>query len=206
MDKTPPKRNEEQRSNGPIVRFIGRNRITDGYMFRTLLVLMPYVVVYQLIFGRRARKSWNDTFFQFFRIGVPPSVPDRFELTEELTKCRFVCISDTHMLHDQLEVPDGDVLIHTGDFTCHGSLEEVQAFADWMKSLPHAIKVIVPGNHDMILDEKYYDQYWSDWSHEKQDYALAKKCLENIPNAHLLLDSGCCIHGLNLWGSPVGIR
>lgn len=29
---------------------------------------------------------------------------------------RFVCISDTHT-RDQFNVPDGDVLLHAGDFT-----------------------------------------------------------------------------------------
>ena len=30
---------------------------------------------------------------------------------------RIVCISDTHELHRELSVPDGDLLIHSGDFT-----------------------------------------------------------------------------------------
>jgi predicted phosphodiesterase len=34
---------------------------------------------------------------------------------------RLVLISDTHMVHDTLDIPAGDVLIHAGDFTCHGS-------------------------------------------------------------------------------------
>ena len=28
---------------------------------------------------------------------------------------KFVCISDTHMMHDRVPIPDGDVLIHQDD-------------------------------------------------------------------------------------------
>jgi hypothetical protein len=41
---------------------------------------------------------------------------------------RFVCISDTHTKLEQfknLEIPDGDVLIHAGDFTMQGMPDEV---------------------------------------------------------------------------------
>ena len=30
---------------------------------------------------------------------------------------RIVCISDTHEFHDELVLPQGDLLIHAGDFT-----------------------------------------------------------------------------------------
>ena len=33
---------------------------------------------------------------------------------------RFVLISDMHTMHRRLQVPDGDVLIHAGDFTLYG--------------------------------------------------------------------------------------
>merc|ERR1719469_711405 len=39
---------------------------------------------------------------------------------------RFVCFSDTHGLHDQIakeHCPEGDVLLHAGDFTNTGELE-----------------------------------------------------------------------------------
>lgn len=34
---------------------------------------------------------------------------------------KIVCISDTHEKHKQLDLPDGDVLIHAGDFTWVGN-------------------------------------------------------------------------------------
>ena len=35
-------------------------------------------------------------------------------------------VSDTHNMHDRCEVPEGDVLIHCGDFTNKGTLKEMQ--------------------------------------------------------------------------------
>ena len=65
---------------------------------------------------------------------------------------RYVCLSDTHGQHDQLvgpfAVPDGDVLVHAGDFTARDGLGEHVRFLDWLASLSHPLKVLVAGNHD----------------------------------------------------------
>ena len=34
---------------------------------------------------------------------------------------KLICISDTHGDHSEVQVPDGDVLLHAGDITGHGS-------------------------------------------------------------------------------------
>ncbi|PGG97610.1 hypothetical protein GX51_07242 [Blastomyces parvus] len=65
---------------------------------------------------------------------------------------RVVCISDTHD-HPLPSVPDGDLLIHAGDLTNSGTRADIQAAVDWLKTLPHAEKVVVAGNHDGWLDE-----------------------------------------------------
>jgi len=44
-----------------------------------------------------------------------------------------VCISDTHGLTDNLKLPEGDVLIHAGDFTNVGSPDDVEKFNDYLK-------------------------------------------------------------------------
>lgn len=40
---------------------------------------------------------------------------------------RVVCISDTHSQHNSMTnaIPDGDVLVHAGDFTNTGDPDEV---------------------------------------------------------------------------------
>lgn len=54
--------------------------------------------------------------------------------TVEPDKVRFVCMSDTHSLIRNLiiDVPDGDVFIHAGDFTKCGQKEEVIQFNNWL--------------------------------------------------------------------------
>lgn len=69
---------------------------------------------------------------------------------------RIVCISDTHNLHNEITVPDGDILIHSGDATNYGTIEEVTVFAHWFSNLPHKHKIFVAGNHDWL----YQRQPW----------------------------------------------
>jgi 3',5'-cyclic AMP phosphodiesterase CpdA len=71
---------------------------------------------------------------------------------------RIVCISDTHGLHDQLILPAGDILLHSGDFTLGGHLafdmKSLHSFADWLnKQTQFKHKIVVAGNHEFCLDE-----------------------------------------------------
>jgi Icc-related predicted phosphoesterase len=61
---------------------------------------------------------------------------------------KIVCISDTH--NERITIPDGDVLIHSGDATIQGTRAEAEAFADWWNDLPHKHKIFVAGNHDWL--------------------------------------------------------
>lgn len=65
---------------------------------------------------------------------------------------RIVCMSDSHGFHKKLNVPDGDVFIHAGDFSMRAQIQHVQEFARWMNSLPHKHKIVVPGNHDIACE------------------------------------------------------
>ncbi len=44
---------------------------------------------------------------------------------------RVVCISDTHNCNEQIVVPDGDLLIHSGDATVNGTVDEIVEFNRW---------------------------------------------------------------------------
>lgn len=70
---------------------------------------------------------------------------------------RLVLLSDTHEKHDSVDVPDGDVLVHAGDFTMIGEPAKIVDFDRWLGKLPHPYKIVIPGNHDKIFekDEKY---------------------------------------------------
>ena len=65
---------------------------------------------------------------------------------------KFVCVSDTHNLTNKIQVPEGDVLIHAGDFTNSGKPDEVEWFNKWLGNLPHKHKIVIAGNHDITFD------------------------------------------------------
>ncbi|OQE21549.1 hypothetical protein PENFLA_c014G02390 [Penicillium flavigenum] len=67
----------------------------------------------------------------------------------------IVCISDTH--NSQPSLPDGDILIHSGDLTQSGSLKELQAAFTWLNGQPHPTKIVVAGNHDLSLDPRRHE-------------------------------------------------
>ena len=61
---------------------------------------------------------------------------------------RVVCVSDTHGRHRDVSVPDGDILVHAGDFTHFGKKCDALDFNEWLGTLPHPVKVVVNGNHE----------------------------------------------------------
>ena len=70
---------------------------------------------------------------------------------------KIVCISDTHGRTDDKNfpaIPDGDILLHAGDFTYKGQKEHVFEFNEWLGTLPHRHKIVIAGNHEKILDSK----------------------------------------------------
>ena len=60
---------------------------------------------------------------------------------------RIVAISDTHGNHWGLKVPDGDILIHAGDMTVRGSIEDVKDFDAFLGQLPHPVKIAIAGKY-----------------------------------------------------------
>ncbi|KAJ7512425.1 Metallo-dependent phosphatase-like protein [Mycena galericulata] len=73
---------------------------------------------------------------------------------------RFVVISDTHT--STFPVPDGDVLLHTGDLTQMGTLNELKTTLEWLYSLPHPVKIVIAGNHDYAVDREWYAEHWGE--------------------------------------------
>jgi predicted phosphodiesterase len=97
---------------------------------------------------------------------------------------RIVCVSDTHNLHDRIALPDGDLLLHAGDATMHGTEAEIAEFDAWLGTVPHRHKVVIAGNHDFLF---------------QTEPAKARRL---ITNAVYLEDSGVTLEGLSIWGSP----
>ena len=69
---------------------------------------------------------------------------------------RITVISDTHTLHRKLtnNLPGGDVLIHAGDFTGMGYLEEIKRFCDWFERRDdYEHKIYIAGNHELGIQD-----------------------------------------------------
>ena len=102
-----------------------------------------------------------------------------------LRTVKMTCISDTHSLHRELDLPGCDLLIHAGDFTMFSkSAAAILDFNEWLGELPHLHKIIIPGNHEFFLE--------SDPSRRKL-----------ISNGTVLIDESIEVMGLKIWGSPV---
>jgi Icc-related predicted phosphoesterase len=96
----------------------------------------------------------------------------------------IVAISDTHDLHNYIDIPDGDILVHAGDLTNRGNLCELPSFNKFLGKLPHKHKIVIAGNHDWCFQDE----------HEG-----SKKLLSNCI---YLRDEEVVIQGIRFYGSP----
>jgi len=117
---------------------------------------------------------------------------------------RIVMISDTHDSHHMIDdIPDGDILIHAGDFTQNGSPTDVYQFSKWFASQPHKHKVVVAGNHDITLDADFYQKEGHRWhGRDLKDFKASLTAMRENPKFHYLEDSSVEICGLKIYGSP----
>ena len=98
---------------------------------------------------------------------------------------RILRISDTHGQHrafDQL--PEADIIVHSGDFTFSGTENEAFDFINWFCDLPFRYKIFIAGNHD--------------------DCMYGAEGIEGLPeNVYYLCNSGVEIEGLHFYGIPM---
>ena len=97
---------------------------------------------------------------------------------------KILHISDTHGKHQILkDLPNADVIVHTGDITEEGTEEEVKDFIEWFGNLPYKHKIFSAGNHDDCL-------YGAN--------------IEGLPdNVHYLCNDGITIDGIKFYGVPM---
>ena len=100
----------------------------------------------------------------------------------------FVLISDTHSKHAQLVVPNGDFLLHSGDFSMMGRVPETISFLKWFESQPHKHKVFTAGNHD--------------WIAQREPDLLNALIKEHSPSCHYLNEETIILDGHTIFGSP----
>ncbi|CAI5452466.1 unnamed protein product [Caenorhabditis angaria] len=110
---------------------------------------------------------------------------------------KVVCISDTHEQLDKVEVPDGDVLIHAGDFTNSGKRDELIRFNNEMAAFPHKYKLVVAGNHELGFDKK---ENKSQRNANDQGQGTDDG-YELLTNVTYLQDQSITIEGVHFFGS-----
>ena len=95
---------------------------------------------------------------------------------------KILHLSDTHGLHRQIHnLPEADVIVHSGDISNNGEESEVLDFLNWYIDLPYKHKLFVTGNHDICL-----------WDADN---------IADLPdNVHFLQDRGCVIDGVKFYG------
>lgn len=97
---------------------------------------------------------------------------------------KILHLSDTHSRHRSLRnLPDADVVVHSGDFCMVGTEAEAIDFMNWFCDLPYAHKIFICGNHDDCL------------------YGANINGLD--ANVHYLCNSGVEIDGVKFYGVPM---
>lgn len=104
---------------------------------------------------------------------------------------KICTISDSHMHHKKIKLPACDLVIHAGDFSYHGELEETKTFLEWYgEQMQCRNKVLILGNHEKFIG--------------KQIPLLKDLCENN--GITLLHNSGVTIDGFRIWGSPYSVE
>lgn len=97
---------------------------------------------------------------------------------------KILHLSDTHGCHHRLrDLPEADMVVHSGDFCMVGSEEEAIDFLNWFCDMPYRHKIFICGNHDDCL------------------YGANIDGLDN--NVHYLCNSAIEIDGVKFYGVPM---
>jgi predicted phosphodiesterase len=131
---------------------------------------------------------------------------------------RLSCLSDTHRVFESKylklsqqekysHIPqDTDILIHAGDFTSTGKLDEIQLFREFMNQVEVPHKIVIAGNHEITIDTPFYARRGKDFH---RDLYSSQQCratlMEPLSDSsfHYLENEGMTCCGLKFWGSPV---
>lgn len=98
-------------------------------------------------------------------------------------------ISDTHCQHGVLDMPDGDLLIHAGDWTHRGEQDLTIKFLRWFNAQTHPNKIFIAGNHD-FFPERHPDTFRE----------LVK---QHAPTCIYLEEESAVVNGYSIYGSPM---
>lgn len=103
-------------------------------------------------------QSVQEAMASVFEIIHMPKVIDYHRNPGRYKALSIVVVSDTHNNHEVLEVPEGDIFLHCGDFTDKSDWDDQTsslvtqstiAFNRWLGTLPHRYKIVICGNHEV---------------------------------------------------------
>ena len=144
---------------------------------------------------------------------------------------RVVCISDTHEEFPE-EMPEGDILIHTGDITqifFHinfffypknrkiGSKKRLEEFHNWMGKQNYKHKLVIAGNHDLSLDKHFSkesvtkrlnyfkEKFKPTYEVTEEDITYDEEFIRNFKNFTYLENETIEIEGLKIYASPYSV-
>lgn len=110
-----------------------------------------------------------------------------------MSNLKLVAISDTHLRHKQVSLPQGDILIHAGDWTATGQHNQVRDFLKWLNKLVYTGQfkyvVFIAGNHDLSIEREP----------SFKNSVLEEYCDENII---YLENESIDICGIKIYGTP----
>lgn len=111
-------------------------------------------------------------------------MPTTLEIPPQRTvKTRFCIISDTHNQSPMSEsfpyayrrpLPPADILLHAGDLTMTGRIEEYLEVFDVLAEADAKLKIVIAGNHDITLDEDFYKEIGQTMFHHNRPENLSK--------------------------------
>ena len=143
---------------------------------------------------------------------IPSNLDETKQDNDSIISC--LCISDTHGQHYEIEkkfneLPNADILIHSGDFTKIGHWGDIKSYDQWIKDLLNKHKkfkhcILIGGNHDITLDDEYYIKHGYNRFHagnpQKEDITRYKdKCKKRAKRSSIYLqDESVTLFGVKI--------
>lgn len=109
---------------------------------------------------------------------------------------KITFISDTHTKHDKVNgfLPGGDILIHAGDLTGRGYLNEIDDSLKWFDKIDnYDTKIFIAGNHDFGFEDN---------PNQIKSLLTGYKTVDYLQDDLLLVGKGDYEDMVKVWGTP----
>lgn len=113
---------------------------------------------------------------------------------------RIVFFSDSHGMHDQITLPEGDVLIHSGDFSSYGNTNDTKNFLNWYLNLKgFDTKIFIAGNHDLKFELNPKPNWLQNILYEEN---LSQSDCVYLEDSSFTIDDSRLSQPIKFYGSP----